>query len=119
MVIFVAEETSTYSWLRFCTVNCRLLVSNYQLSHKVSGVWSGTCCALTQEFDIILVGRLLMKILVKLSQVFFSRVDTSLLRLLNSGHCRGSSYITLSKILRIHSMSFAINFGLPLLKIKN
>ena len=28
-----AEETSTYSWSRFCTVNCRPTSSNYQLSH--------------------------------------------------------------------------------------
>ena len=28
-----AEETSTYSWSRFCTVNCRPTASNYQLSH--------------------------------------------------------------------------------------
>ena len=27
------EETSTYSWSRFCTVNCRPTASNYQLSH--------------------------------------------------------------------------------------
>ena len=28
-----AEETSTYSSPRFCTVNCRPTASNYQLSH--------------------------------------------------------------------------------------
>ena len=28
-----ADETSTYSWSRFCTVNCRPTASNYQLSH--------------------------------------------------------------------------------------
>ena len=28
-----AEETSTYSWSRFCTVMCRPTASNYQLSH--------------------------------------------------------------------------------------
>ena len=28
-----AEETSTYSWSGFCTVNCRPTESNYQLSH--------------------------------------------------------------------------------------
>ena len=28
-VVLCAEETSTYSWSRFCTVNCRPLVSNY------------------------------------------------------------------------------------------
>ena len=28
-----AEETSTYSSLGFCTVNCRPQASNYQLSH--------------------------------------------------------------------------------------
>ena len=28
-----AEETSTYSSLGFCTVNCRPTASNYQLSH--------------------------------------------------------------------------------------
>ena len=27
------EETSIYSWSRFCTVNCRSMASNYQLSH--------------------------------------------------------------------------------------
>ena len=27
------EETSTYSWSRLCTVNCRPMASNYQLSH--------------------------------------------------------------------------------------
>ena len=27
------EETSTYSWSRFCTVNCQPTASNYQLSH--------------------------------------------------------------------------------------
>ena len=27
------EETSTYSLLGFCTVNCRSMASNYQLSH--------------------------------------------------------------------------------------
>ena len=32
-VVGRAEETSTYSWLRFCTVNCRPTASNYQLSH--------------------------------------------------------------------------------------
>ena len=32
-VVGRAEETSTYSWLGFCTVNCRPTASNYQLSH--------------------------------------------------------------------------------------
>ena len=32
-VVLWAEETSTYSWSRFCTVNCRPTASNYQLSH--------------------------------------------------------------------------------------
>ena len=32
-VVGRAEETSTYSWSRFCTVNCRPTESNYQLSH--------------------------------------------------------------------------------------
>ena len=32
-VVGRAEETSTYSSLGFCTVNCRLMASNYQLSH--------------------------------------------------------------------------------------
>ena len=32
-VVGRAEETSTYSWLRFCTVNCKPTASNYQLSH--------------------------------------------------------------------------------------
>ena len=35
-----AEETSTNSWSRFCAVNCRPLVSNYQLSKIRSGVWT-------------------------------------------------------------------------------
>ena len=30
-VVGRAEETSTYSWSRFCTVNCRPVASNYQL----------------------------------------------------------------------------------------
>ena len=32
-VVGRAEETSTYSSLGCCTVNCRPTVSNYQLSH--------------------------------------------------------------------------------------
>ena len=32
-VVGRAEETSTYSWSRFCTVNCRPMASNYQLSY--------------------------------------------------------------------------------------
>ena len=32
-VVGRAEETSTYSLSRFCTVNCRPTASNYQLSH--------------------------------------------------------------------------------------
>ena len=32
-VVGRAEETSTYSWSRFCNVNCRPMASNYQLSH--------------------------------------------------------------------------------------
>ena len=32
-VVGRAKETSTYSWSRFCTVNCRPTASNYQLSH--------------------------------------------------------------------------------------
>ena len=32
-VVVRAEETSTYSSLGFCTVNCRPTASNYQLSH--------------------------------------------------------------------------------------
>ena len=32
-VVERAEETSTYSSLGFCTVNCRPMASNYQLSH--------------------------------------------------------------------------------------
>ena len=31
-VVGRAEETSTYSWSRFCTVNCQPTASNYQLS---------------------------------------------------------------------------------------
>ena len=33
-VVGRAEETSTYSLLGFCTVNCRPMASNYQLSHS-------------------------------------------------------------------------------------
>ena len=36
-VVERAEETSTYSWSGFCTVNCRPTASNYQLSHLRSG----------------------------------------------------------------------------------
>ena len=36
-VVGRAEETSTYSWSRFCTVNCRPMASNYQLFHLRSG----------------------------------------------------------------------------------
>ena len=36
-VVLCAEETSTYSWSRFYSVNCRLMASNYQLSHLRSG----------------------------------------------------------------------------------
>ena len=36
-VVLLAKETSTYSWSRFCTVNCRPTASNYQLSHLRSG----------------------------------------------------------------------------------
>ena len=32
-VVGRAEETSTYSSLGLCTVNCRPMASNYQLSH--------------------------------------------------------------------------------------
>ena len=32
-VVGRAEETSTYSSLGFCTINCRPTASNYQLSH--------------------------------------------------------------------------------------
>ena len=32
-VVGRAEETSTYSSLGFCTVNCQPTASNYQLSH--------------------------------------------------------------------------------------
>ena len=31
-----AEETRTHSWSRFCTVNCQLMVINYQVSHMRS-----------------------------------------------------------------------------------
>ena len=31
-VVGRAEETNTYSWSRFCTVNCRPMASNFQLS---------------------------------------------------------------------------------------
>ena len=34
-VVGRAEETSTYSWSRFCTVNCRPTASNYQLSDLI------------------------------------------------------------------------------------
>ena len=37
-VVLWAEETSTYSWSRFYTVNCRPTASNYQLSHLRSGL---------------------------------------------------------------------------------
>ena len=32
-VVGRTEETSTYSWSRFCTVNCQPTASNYQLFH--------------------------------------------------------------------------------------
>ena len=32
-VVGMAEETSRYSWSRFCTVNCQPTESNYQLFH--------------------------------------------------------------------------------------
>ena len=32
-VVGKADETSTYSWSRFCTVNCQPTASNHQLSH--------------------------------------------------------------------------------------
>ena len=36
-VVLWAEETSTYTWSRFCTINCWPPTSNYQLSHLRSG----------------------------------------------------------------------------------
>ena len=36
-VVGRAEETSTYSWSRFCTVNCQPTASNYKLSHLRPG----------------------------------------------------------------------------------
>ena len=36
-VVGRAEETSTYSWSRFCTVNCLPMASKYQLSHLRCG----------------------------------------------------------------------------------
>ena len=36
-VVGRAEETNTYSWSMFCTVNCQPVTSNYQLSHLRSG----------------------------------------------------------------------------------
>ena len=36
-VVLWAEETSTYSWSRFCTVNCWPLASNYQQFHICLG----------------------------------------------------------------------------------
>ena len=36
-VVGRAEETSTYSWSRFCTINCGPTGSNYQISHFNSG----------------------------------------------------------------------------------
>ena len=35
-VVGMAEETSTYSWSRFYTLNCRPTASSYQLSHLKS-----------------------------------------------------------------------------------
>ena len=37
-VVARAEETSTYSSLGFCTVNCRPMARNYQLSHVPEAV---------------------------------------------------------------------------------
>ena len=34
---FMGRGTSTYSWSRFCTVNCQPMASIYQLSHLRSG----------------------------------------------------------------------------------
>ena len=39
-VVLWAEETSTYRWSRFFSVNCQPSVNNYQLSHMGSGVWA-------------------------------------------------------------------------------
>ena len=36
-VVGRAEETNTYSWSRFCTVNCGPMANNYQLSHLRPG----------------------------------------------------------------------------------
>ena len=36
-LVLWAEETSTYSWSRFCTVNCQPMASNYLLCHLRSG----------------------------------------------------------------------------------
>ena len=41
-VVLWAEETSPHSWSRFCIVNCRPSVSNYQLSHIRFGVDAST-----------------------------------------------------------------------------
>ena len=35
LVVFSAKETSTYNWSRFCTVNYRPSVSNFQLFHSL------------------------------------------------------------------------------------
>ena len=32
-VVGRVRETSTYSWSRVCTINCRPMASDYQLSH--------------------------------------------------------------------------------------
>ena len=41
LVVGRAEETSTYSSLGFCTVNCRPTASNYQLSHSLAAEVGG------------------------------------------------------------------------------
>ena len=46
-VVGRAEETTTYSWSRFCTVNCRPSVSNYQL-------WRSALSKCFYSFKIIL-----------------------------------------------------------------
>ena len=65
VILWRVVETSTYSWSRFCTVNCWPTASNYQLSQfKVGPGFELKCVTTVQSWPPKIVRKALCRLLL-------------------------------------------------------
>ena len=108
-VVGRAEETSTYSSLGFCTVNCRPMASNYQLSHlrpcreSNPGLRGGSSSLLKKCANTNTYNRHYAKLVQKIA--YFTPLDLLMYNLLQSLRLKFNTSVLCRFVIKMNSFS--------------